>query len=169
MTIYVYTFLIKKTKNLHTMTTTNFSLLETNNLLLPILVGVIGLGFLILIIYLIRSNISHTCEKCHKNKTTNKNDDGKYQCEECTNSLLIMNAKKNEKIRVCPDCRINDCRINMDKQVIDGTAIVADVCPNCGGIFLDKGKIEELEDQLGIDKITCNPATTVVMMSNILH
>ncbi len=144
-----------------------FGMFDMNNgtdLFFVIFLIVVGLALLVFFILLIANGIPHTCERCLRNKTTYKNDDGEYQCEECTNALLIKDAKKKEKIRICPDCGKD-----MDKQVIDGTDIVADVCPSCNGMFLDKGELEELEDQLGIEEITFSPATSVVVMSNILH
>lgn len=143
-----------------------FGMFDTNKNvdLLVIVVCVVALVIAVLIIYLIISVIPHTCERCLRNKTTNQNDNGEYQCEECTNALLISAAKKKEKIRTCPDCGKD-----MDKKVIDGTDIVADVCPSCKGIFLDKGELEELEDQLDIEEITFSPAMYVVVTSNILH
>jgi predicted RNA-binding Zn-ribbon protein involved in translation (DUF1610 family) len=85
------------------------------------------------------------------------NDNDEYQCQSCKESLLIKDAKRKEKNRKCPDCGKD-----MDKQVIDGTDIVADVCTSCKGIFLDKGELEAMEEQLGIEEITFNPATSIL-------
>jgi len=141
--------------------------LDTNDgleLSMLIFLGVVAIFIICIVVFFIRVSISHTCQYCHTNETTRTNDNGEYECESCADNALIKAAKRNEKIRKCPSCSRD-----MDKQVVDGTDIVADVCPSCGGVFLDKGELQELEEQLEIDEIIFNPATTVAMMTAISH
>ena len=125
-----------------------------------IFIYIMAVLLIVVIIGGITSSISHICQHCNTNKTTDTDDDGNYQCQKCKDNKLIKVAKVNEKIRICPECSRD-----MDKQVIDGTDIVADVCLSCGGMFLDKGELKELEDQLDTGEITFNPTTSIMIMT----
>lgn len=122
----------------------NLNLFDVNSwgyIILAIIICSLILLAIIMIIAYIINGIPHTCKVCNTKKTTQKNDKGEYQCEKCTNKLLINEAKKTEKIRICPDCKYS-----MDKHIIDGTNTVADLCPSCKGVFLDKDKLEQLDN-----------------------
>lgn len=40
------------------------------------------------------------------------------------------------------------CRINMDKEVKE--EVIIDRCPKCGGVFLDGGELEKVQNQLNL-------------------
>lgn len=57
--------------------------------------------------------------------------------------------KKNKRILLCPVCHVP-----MEIQLFPLTEIEIDVCPNCGGIFLDKGELKEITGyELEISKL----------------
>ena len=143
-----------------------FGLNTNNNIELGIFIVacIVVLFVIVLVAILIISSIPHTCTYCHTNKTTDTDDNDEYQCQSCREGLLIKAAKRKEKTRICPDCGKD-----MDKQVIDGTDIVADVCTSCKGVFLDKGELEAMEEQLEIEEITFNPITSIAVMNIISH
>ena len=132
--------------------------------LITLIICIVAMLFILfVVIVLINSNISRRCTYCHTSKTTDSDDNGNYQCKSCRESLLLATAKKEEKVRKCPDCSKD-----MDKRVITGTKIVADVCPTCEGIFLDKDKLKKMQEQLGIRKVSFSPLLPMMAINSAI-
>lgn len=70
------------------------------------------------------------CPECNKVKILEKYD----CCEDCEIRLRI----EKENIIKCPSC----LKVDMTKNVIDD--IIIDKCPECEGVFLDKGELSKL-------------------------
>lgn len=89
-----------------------------------------------------------TCVNCQKDKTRNRNDKGLAICDNCEEALhtkkLIEEKTKDEKTLGCP---VDGSA--MHKLVLNGTEIVVDQCPECGGTWLSRDEIHELEEDLG--------------------
>ena len=94
-----------------------------------------------------------TCVNCQKSKTRNRNDEGLAICDNCEEALhtkkLIEEKTKDEKILGCP---VDGSA--MHKLVLNGTEIVVDQCPECGGTWLSKDEVHKLEEDLGQPRST---------------
>jgi len=72
----------------------------------------------------------HKCPHCNKNRTRRKDSAGNLVCFDCRLDQII----KAEPQLFCPKCNTL-----MNKNYIEGT--ITDICPKCGGVFLDNGEM----------------------------
>jgi Zn-finger nucleic acid-binding protein len=60
-----------------------------------------------------------------------------------------LKENRNESKRECPRCWVEMVK---EKVPVIGRDVVIDVCPNCGGVFLDKDEILRITGNRGLNR-----------------
>lgn len=78
------------------------------------------------------------CAKCNSHKTK-REFEGEPTCQSCEFDILMRRENK----RICP---VDQSYMN--KEVVEGTELIIDRCPNCKGVWLDSNELEELSEEI---------------------